>query len=138
MPDAFEAGVSALDRRELSRAELAMRLARAGFDREDADRAVERLAEAGYQSDGRAAAERARTLASRRYGDVAIRVDLRRRGIGDDDVEAAIHGITPEAARAAALADRTPDPTRLLQALRRKGFSEDAVEAALQTPGLRR
>ena len=138
MEDAFGAGVKALARKELTRVELTSRLARAGFDREEAQGAIERLAEAGYQSDERAAAERARALAARRYGDVAIRADLRRRGIADDDCETAMLGIPPELARAEALAHRTQDPAKLAQALRRKGFSEDTVEAALRIAGPRR
>ncbi len=79
-PHALEAGLKALSRRELSRAELMARLERSGIDAEDAERASSQLTEAGYQSDERTAAERARVLAARLQGDLAIRVDLRRRG----------------------------------------------------------
>ena len=135
MSDAFDTGIKALARKELSRAELSARLARAGYDRDDAQLAVDRLTEAGYQSDERAAAERARALAARRYGDLAIRADLRRRGIAVDEIELAMADITPEAARADALSRRTTDVNKLAHTLRRKGYSEDTVEAALQSPG---
>ena len=135
MADAFSAGIKALARKELSRAELTARLGRTGFDHEDVERAVNRLAEEGYQSDERAAAERARALAARRYGDVAIRADLRRRGIGDGEIELAFEGIVPEAARAEALSHRTDSPSKLDGALRRKGYTEDSIEAALRTAG---
>jgi regulatory protein len=127
-PDAFTAGIKALARRELSRAELSARLVRAGFDREDARLAIDRLADGGYQSDCRAASERARSLASRRYGDVAIRADLRRRGIGDEDVERAIAGVTPESERADVLSHRAADSAKLLSTLQRKGYTDDAID----------
>lgn len=135
MSDAFDAGIKALARKELSRAELSVRLARAGFDREDIELAVDRLVEDGYQSDERTAAERARALAARRYGDLAIRADLRRCGIADDEVEAAMADVAPEAARANALSQGKGDVVKLAQTLRRKGYTEDTVEAALQSLG---
>lgn len=127
-PDAFTAGIKALARRELSRTELAARLTRAGFGPEEAQLAVDRLAGGGYQSDGRAAAERARSLASRRYGDLAIRADLRRRGIADDDIELAMRDVEPETVRVEALSRRADSPGRLAQTLRRKGYTDDTID----------
>ncbi len=89
-PHALEAGLKALSRRELSRTELVARLERSGIDAEEAERASSQLTEAGYQTDDRTAAERARVLAARLQGDLAIRVDLRRRGIGDVDIDSAL------------------------------------------------
>ena len=108
-PQALEAGLKALSRRELSRAELVARLERSGIDSEDAELASSQLTQAGYQSDERAAEERARVLAARLQGDLAIRVDLRRRGISEVDVDAALEGIDPELARAEALARKAGD-----------------------------
>ena len=131
-PQALEAGLKALSRRELSQAELVARLQRSGIDREDAERAGTQLTEAGYQSDERTAAERARVLAGRLQGDLAIRFDLRRRGISEENVDSALDGIGPELARAEKLAQRAPDATQLARALQRKGYREDTVEAALR------
>ena len=136
-PQAVEAGLKALSRRELSHDELVARLERSGIDREDAERASSQLAEAGYQSDERTAAERARVLAARLHGDLAIRVDLRRRGISEIDVDAALESIDPELARAEALARKAGDPAQLARALHRKGFTDDTVEAALRIAGAR-
>jgi regulatory protein len=136
-PQALEAGLKALSRRELSRTELVARLERSGIDSEDAELASSQLTQAGYQSDGRAAEERARVLAARQHGDLAIRVDLRRRGISEADVDAALEGIGPELARAEALARKAADPARLARALHRKGFTDDTVEAALRIAGSR-
>ena len=138
-PQALEAGLKALSRRELSHAELVTRLERSGIDPEDAERASAHLAEAGYQSDERTAAERVRVLVARLYGDLAIRVDLRRRGIGDDEIDSALVGTAPESSRAEALARRARDAAQLTRTLRRKGYTREAIEqateAALRTPG---
>ena len=128
MAGAFEAGVKALARRELSRAEVEERLSRSGFACDEIEPAIDRLVEAGYQSDERAAIERARAMASRRYGDIAIRADLRRRGIADEETEQALTSIPSEAERARLLAHRTPDASRLAQALYRKGYTESTIE----------
>ncbi len=136
-PHAFEAGLKALSRRELSHTELVARLERSGIDSEDAELASAQLALAGYQSDGRAAEERARVLAARLHGDLAIRVDLRRRGISEADVDAALAGIDTELARAEALARRARDPAQLARALYRKGYTDGTIEAALRIAGVR-
>ena len=134
-PQALEAGLKALSRRELSYAELVARLQRSGIDREDAERASTQLTEAGYQSDERTADERARVLAARLHGDLAIRLDLRRRGISEGDIDSALEGVDPELARAEELARRAQNASQLARALHRKGYSDDAIEAALQFAG---
>ena len=134
-PQALEAGLKALSRRELSHAELVARLERSGIDSEDAELASSQLTQAGFQSDGRAAEERACVLAARLQGDLAIRVDLRRRGIADVDVDAALEGIDPELARAEALARRAGSAEQLARALHRKGYTDDTIEAALRIAG---
>jgi regulatory protein len=135
-PDALEAGLRALSRRELSRVELVARLERSGIRPEDAELASSQLTQAGYQSDERAAEERARVLAARLHGDLAIRADLRRRGISEIDVDAALDGIEPELARAEALARKAGDPARLAHTLHRKGYTDDTIELALRTARL--
>jgi regulatory protein len=134
-PEALETGLRALSRRELSRAELVARLERSGIDSDEAELASLELTRAGYQSDTRAAEERARVLAGRLHGDLAIRVDLRRRGISEGDVDAALAGIDPELARAEKLARKAGDPAQLARALQRKGYSDDTIEAALRIAG---
>jgi len=136
-PHALEAGLKALSRRELSHAELVARLERSGIDSEDAELAGAQLARAGYQSDRRAAEERVRVLAARLHGDLAIRVDLRRRGISEANLDAAFEGIATELARAEALARRARDPAQLARTLHRKGFTDDAIEAALRMARVR-
>jgi len=134
-PHALEAGIKALSRRDLSRAELVARLQRSGIDPEDAELACMQLTHAGYQSDDRAANERARVLASRLQGDRAIRADLRRRGLSEVVIDSALEGVAPELERAEALARRAREPAQLARALNRKGYTEDTIEGALRTSG---
>ena len=134
-PHALEAGIKALSRRDLSRAELVARLQRSGIDTEDAELACMQLAQAGYQSDDRAANERARVLAARLQGDRAIRADLRRRGLSEVVIDSALEGIAPELERAEALARRAREPAQLARTLHRKGYTEDTIEGSLPTSG---
>jgi SOS response regulatory protein OraA/RecX len=135
-PQALEAGLKALSRRELSHAELVARLERSGIDHDDAERAILELTEAGYQSDERTAGERARVLAARLHGDLAIRVDLRGRGISEADVDSALEGIEPELVRAEALGRRASGAAQLARMLHRKGYTDDTIEATLRISGL--
>ena len=131
MPEqkSLQLALSALARRELSVAELIERLERAGVDAEGCQELVTELAEAGYVSDQRAAAERARVLAERGNSDAAIRADLARRGIGADIADEALQGLGPEHLRAEALARRFGDGRRFALVLRRRGFSQETIEA---------
>ena len=124
--DALQVAVKALARRELSAAELLQRVTRAGFSADDAARAVADLREAGYQSDERAARDRARVLAERGFGNAAIRDDLRRRRF-DVDTEPVLAELPPEPERAGALAERIGPGRRLMQTLQRKGYSEETI-----------
>lgn len=130
---AVEVATRALARRELSTAELRIRLGRAGFSEDEAERAIEQLRDAGYQSDERTARERAHTLAARCVGDAAIGADLRRRGITRDMVEEILEELPPESERAARLAAKTEPGRRFADALRRKGYSEDVIAAATRS-----
>ncbi len=127
--DAHHAAVKALARRELSGAELVEQVTRAGFSPDDAARVLAELREAGYQSDERAARERARVLAGRNAGDAAIRADLRRRGLAPETFDPIIKELPPELERAEALAARIGRGRRLVATLDRKGYSEETIWA---------
>lgn len=124
---AIDVATRALARREFSAAELRTRLARAGFDAEEAEQAIAHLRDAGYQSDERTGRERARTLADRCLGDAAIIADLRRRGIPRELVNEILAELPSEPERAERLARRIGAGRRLMEALSRKGYSEDVV-----------
>jgi SOS response regulatory protein OraA/RecX len=125
---ALDAGIRALSRRELSVVELRDRLQRAGIPADEADGVVVRLRETGYQSDQRAAQERARVLAARNLGDAAISLDLERRGLSTESTDAALSELPPELERAERLVRRVSHE-KLWNTLQRKGFSTETIEA---------
>jgi regulatory protein len=127
---AFEAGIRALARRDLTVAELRDRLDRAGFAEEDRRQAIARLQAAGYLDDRRAACERARVLAERGLGDLAITADLGRRGVSAEAQAEALSSVEPELDRARRLAGRLGPGSRRTRGLVRKGFTAEAVESA--------
>jgi SOS response regulatory protein OraA/RecX len=130
--DAFGALVDALSRRDLTSTELEQRLLRAGFDAAACSDALARASEAGYLDNTRVATERARHLAERDASDAAIRVELGRRGVSDEDVDLALAGVAPESERAERLATRLGGGARAARALGRKGYPEDIVERTIR------
>lgn len=134
LPNAFETGVRALARRELTTTELIERIARTGIDRDDAANAAEALREAGYQSDERAARERARVLVSRGLGNTAVDADLRRRGLATALRATIVDELPPERDRAEELARRMGAGPGLLRALLRKGYDDEVARAVAGAP----
>ena len=94
--EALDAAGKALSHRDRSTAELEARLEQRGVRPSDRAAAVETMARLGYVDDGRMAADRARNMASRGFGDEAIRFDLEGRGI---DTELIASAIEPAACR---------------------------------------
>ena len=132
--------MAALARRAHSRAELGRKLARKGYEAEEVTAALDRAAAAGYLDD----AAYARGLAGRRAsarGPAAIAAELRAKGVGRDDTDAALARLDPEQERmaAATLAQRMVGPgadraatQRAAARLLRRGFSADAAWAAVR------
>ena len=131
--DARARALRALRHRDLAAAELDARLGRAGFSEEERGATVGRLADVGLLDDARLAASRAEALAARGQGNAAIRWDLERRGVGAEEVEAALARLEPERDRAVRIvAERGTGPATA-RFLARRGFDEEAVTAAVGT-----
>jgi SOS response regulatory protein OraA/RecX len=128
--EALGVATRALRAHDLSRRELSERLA-GRFAPAAADETLSTLVRAGLLDDRRAAESRAVALAGRGYGDAAIRHDLERRGLAEDDVEAALATVDPEAERASAIVTRRGPGPRTARYLVSRGFGEEACEAAL-------
>jgi SOS response regulatory protein OraA/RecX len=128
---AFEAGVRALARREMTTAELDCRLERAGFGESEREHAIARLRSAHYLDDDRASGERARVLADRGLGDAAIADDLARRGVPEHAIADALARLEPEIERARRVVAALGRGARTAPTLIRKGFGEEAVETAM-------
>ncbi|MGB8635848.1 MAG: regulatory protein RecX [Rhodanobacteraceae bacterium] len=87
---AYERALALLARREHSRKDLASKLERKGFDRDEIREALQQLIEAGYQSDQRFAEMLVRSRVAHAYGPVRIRAELRSHGLDDSLVESAL------------------------------------------------
>jgi len=127
--NALKVATRALASSDRSVADLAGHLQRRGVAGPERDEALDALSRLGYVDDNRFAAERAALLARRGYGDEAIRFDLARRGIEEDQIAAAIEQLDAEAdrARAAVPAGTLPD-AKTLRRLAAKGFSSESLE----------
>ena len=88
-PTPAQRAMGLLVRREHSRRELARKLEARGVSGEDAEATVARMAEAGWQDDGRFASGLARSRAVAGYGPLHIRAELSSHGLGADTIEAA-------------------------------------------------
>lgn len=126
---ALGAASNALARRELSRAELAARLERRHVAPRDREETLAAVARAGLQDDRRVAQARAEQLATRGYGNLAIRADLEQRGLTGEDIEAALVALEAELPRALRFGAGGGGGARAAQALARRGFDEETVEA---------
>jgi regulatory protein len=120
----------ALRRQDLSERGIAQRLARASVAPAAAEDSLAVLSRAGLVDDARFARSRAGTLAERGYGDLAIRRDLERRGVGRDPIQEALESLEAETARARRLVERRGPGPSTARYLASKGFGEEALEAA--------
>lgn len=91
-PTPVQRALGLLTRREHSRKELARKLAARGVEKEDAQAAVARLADAGWQDDARFAESLVRSRAGSGYGPLHIRAELGMHGLDREAVEAAMAG----------------------------------------------
>jgi SOS response regulatory protein OraA/RecX len=131
--DAFDVAACALRYRDLSTAAVGAKLRAAGFDAPAERAAVGRLVEAGLVDDWRLARARARALAERGLGDLAIEERLERDGIDRVHRQAAIAELEPEIERASAVVSKAEpgEPRRVAAKLAGRGFGAESVEAVL-------
>jgi regulatory protein len=129
--EALDAAGRALSRRDRSAAELDARLESRGVPPSERASAVETLVRLGYVDDERVAVDRAVSLASRGFGDAAIRFDLEGRGIDGELITAALERVDPEIERARAILARGVSDQNAARTLAAKGFSPEAIEEAM-------
>lgn len=130
-----------LVRREHSRKELTRKLQVRGVTREDAHAAVERMAEAGWQSNERFAENLVRSRAAQGHGPVRIRAELATHGLDGEAIRTAMEGEGHDWARLAhELVQRRFGPAlgedRTLQRkagelLIRRGFTVEQMRRAI-------
>jgi SOS response regulatory protein OraA/RecX len=128
--EALGMAARALRTRDLSKRALAERLSGAVGGAAGAE-ALATLERVGLVDDARLANARAAGLAERGYGDAAIRLALRRRGLEPGEIAAVVAALEPEDDRAAAIVRRRGGGTKTARYLASKGFGEDATATAL-------
>ena len=140
-PTATQRALGLLVRREHSRKELSRKLAARGVESEEAQAAIDKLSEAGWQDDARFAELLVRSRAASGYGPVHVRAELRMHGLDSDAVAAAMDGfdgdwnaIARDLVRRRLGAQGAKDLAQERKAadlLLRRGFAMDQVRAAL-------
>ncbi len=138
--------VALLVRREHSRKELALKLRARGIDPAEADAAVEKVANAGWQDDTRFACSIARTRATAGYGPLYIRAELASHGLGEDVITQALASLNEageidwaDVARAQVrrrFGQQASLSTQLQHKaagyLMRRGFGSDSIRSAIR------
>lgn len=139
-PTPTQRALGLLVRREHSRKELTRKLAVRGVARQDAEAAVDRLAEAGWQDDARFAEALVRSRAESGHGPVRIRAELGTHALDREAVAAALAAYDGQWDRLAREAVRRrfgeavhEDATvrrKAAEFLIRRGFAAASVRAA--------
>jgi regulatory protein len=140
-PTATQRALGLLVRREHSRKELGRKLAARGVEPTEAQAAIDKLAEAGWQDDSRFAELLVRSRAASGYGPVHVRAELRMHGLDSDAVAAAMDGFDGDWNAIARDLVRRRFDAKATQALAgqrkaadfllRRGFAMEQVRAAL-------
>ncbi|MGJ4727867.1 recombination regulator RecX [Luteimonas sp. SDU101] len=89
-PTPVQRALGLLTRREHSRKELARKLAARGVERDEAQAAIVKLADAGWQDDARFGASLVRSRAGSGYGPLHIRAELGLHGLDREAVDVAM------------------------------------------------
>jgi SOS response regulatory protein OraA/RecX len=125
--EALAVAQRALARRDLSGRELRDRLAQAGLEPAIVEEALETLRRGGLVDDERFAVERARVLAERGKGDLAVRFDLERHSIPAELVESTLAALEPERERAERVVASRGGGPKTARLLASRGFGEEIV-----------
>lgn len=139
-PTPTQRALGLLVRREHSRKELARKLAARGVEPEAAGAAIDKLADAGWQDDGRFAEQLVRSRAAAGQGPLRIRAELATHGLAREAIAAAMEnhdGDWLDSARDlvrrrfGAIADGDHATRRkAADLLLRRGFTSEHVRAA--------
>ncbi len=142
-PSPTQRALGLLVRREHSRKELLRKLAARGVDAGEAEAAIGKLADAGWQDDGRFAESLLRSRTQAGYGPAWIRAELGTHGLREEIVAAALDGCEDDWAEVSAGLLRrrfgASGPIGIEQRrkatdlLLRRGFGFEHVQAALDT-----
>ena len=136
---ALTVAVRLLARREHTADELRRKLKQRGFADSDVESALMRLRENDLQSDRRFSDDYLRQM-QWRWGDFRLRAELQKRGVREEECNAAFAAakLPPEAERAAAVLKKKyprgvveADENTARRFLHSRGFGSDSIRAAL-------
>ena len=138
MPDLRVRALQCLARRDYCRAELRERLAAEAESAEQLDALLDSLQNERLLSDTRYAALRVAVRASR-YGNARLRQELRQKGVGDEDIAAALPQGGDERERCRAVWARkfgappmsAQERARQMRFLQYRGFSGEAIRQVI-------
>ncbi len=136
---AVERAVNVLSMRPYSRDGLYKRLVEKGVGAEDAAYAVAHLCRLGLLDDGQYARDLCRSGKNKGWGAGRIRQELRRKGLDEECIEAALADFEPDGEKLrrfvrSRLGGQTPDRAalrRVSDGLFRRGFSWDEINEAI-------
>jgi regulatory protein len=138
-----------LSQKAYTEAELRRKLVRKQVDEADVDRILDKLRGYAFVDDA-LYAERYVRDRGKRKGEIALRQELRRKGIAESDVHNALEPLDDDAQLEAATAlldkhawrfhrgDPPKDRTRAFAFLARRGYGSDVARAALERSGIGR
>ncbi len=136
---ALEYAVKQLTYRALSRKLLKEKLIEKGHDEDASDYAVRRLEELKLLDDKSYAEAMVRSYMRKGYGAMRIRNELRKKGVPDEDADAAMTGYKPNNERIKTLLDKRlkgdfsdrKEVQKAFAALARRGFSYSEIKAVI-------
>lgn len=142
---AYDVALGLLARREQSRRELRLRLEQRGYDSNEVEAALERLAAGNYQNDARFGEMLVRTRVAQGYGPSRLRAELRSHDLPDGVIR---HAIEAQEVDWVGLAHAqlirhyhgTPamernERVRRMQYLQRRGFDATTIRLAVDMDG---
>ncbi|MEW6445013.1 MAG: regulatory protein RecX [Pseudomonadota bacterium] len=142
-PDARELALRLLTRREHGAGELARKLQQRGVSRDEAREAIAEMAEQGWQSDERFAAQFAADHAARGDGPLKIRAALQARGVNDGVLTQALDALGADWLALACkvrckrfgadLPGTAEDRARQIRFLMTRGFSTSVARTAVRS-----
>ena len=138
MPDLRVRALQLLTRRDHSRAELRAKLAGHAESADELEAVLDRLQGERLLSDQRFASQRVVARAGR-YGNARLRQELRHKGVGDDEIAAALPEGGDESERCRAVWARkfgelphsAEERARQMRFLQYRGFSGEAIRRVL-------
>ncbi len=140
----WDCALRILSRRDHSRLELSQKLRQREFERDLIEQALDKLEQQQWLSDSRFAAVQVRQHIFKKHGPLRIRMELRRKGVHEADIEQALAEEDVDwfelalACYQSRFRDRDlsdiKEKARRMRYLQSRGFNSDQIRYALESP----